>query len=331
MKNNISDIFKIPDSRYPVMLSPMSGISTFPYRMLNRRFGCEFAFLEMIDARSLAYKNLKTFDLMKTGPGDRPIGVQLLGREAGFMEKAIERLNILGFDVLDFNAACPKKKVVNKGKGASLLKEPKELCKILKLLVKISRIPVTLKMRIGWSDRASSDDIALMVQDAGVKAVTVHGRTALDGYRGTVDYDAIREIKKALSIPVIASGDILSSILAKKMFDETGCDAIMVARGALGNPWIFPEIKEFLEKGIIIKRPSVDEVINIAKEHFKESCRFFGEEKAIRDFRKFFIWYTRGFNDARLLRIEAAKTKTSHRMLSLIEELRDCADEAIYR
>ncbi|MFH1783141.1 MAG: tRNA dihydrouridine synthase DusB [Candidatus Omnitrophota bacterium] len=304
-----------------VFLAPMSSISSFPYRMLNRRFGARFAYLEMINARSLSYENKKTIDLMHTSSKDKPLGIQFLGRGLCFIERALNKLDWDDFSILDFNAACPKDKVTTKGKGAALLEDPDHLKKILKLLVKKSPIPVTLKMRLGWGDSKHSKDIAKIAEDTGVKAVCVHGRTREEGYRGKVDYRPIREIKKALSIPVIGSGDIFNALLAKKMFDETGCDSIMVARGALGNPWIFNEIESFLDKGIIKKRPGIQEVVDTVKYHLRSNCDFFGEEKGIRDFRKFFIWYTRGLSDVKHFRNEVMHITRFNKMIGLIQGL----------
>lgn len=316
--------FDVFSSSSPVILAPMAGITSLPYRMLNRQFGCNFTFLEMINVRSLCYWTKKTRELLTSQSEDRPLGIQLLGSDSDYVLKGLEKIDMSAFDVLDFNAACPQKKVTNRGEGASLLRDPKKMCQLLGLLIKNSPLPVTLKMRLGWNNSLSAVDIALAAQDAGVKAVFVHGRTAFQQYSGTVDYDAIRKIKKALAIKVVGSGNIFNGQLAKKMFDETGCDGITVARGALGNPWIFNEIKRTLKNEGDVIRPSLAEVSQTAKDHFTRFIEYYGEERGIRRFSKFFIWYTNGFSNVKYLRAKAQKTRTKNGMLDLIDEFACC-------
>ncbi|MCP4651825.1 MAG: tRNA dihydrouridine synthase DusB [Candidatus Omnitrophica bacterium] len=307
----------LPD---PLVLAPLAGISSLPFRILNRQFGCTLAFSEMICARSMVYASKRTKKMLRTAPGDRPWGIQLLSNDLDDLAKAIDLLGGYEFDILDFNAACPQKKVAARGKGAALLKDPKKLQSLLELMVKKSEVAVTAKIRIGWDDSRSAVDIALRAQDAGISALFVHGRTKEQGYRGGVDYLAIKKIKDALSIPVIASGDILSVKLAKKMFDETGCDGLLLARGVLGNPWLTGQIKEFLKSGEIINRPSIDDIVKIMIVHLDLSIDFYGERSGIIKFSKFFIWYTRGFAGAKPLRAKVAKTKSRQNMIDLIEE-----------
>lgn len=299
----------------------MSGITSYPYRMLCRKFGCGLAYLEMINARSLCYKNNKTRKMLYTTPKDRPLGVQLLGSDEQFILPAMEKLQNYKFDTIDFNAACPQKKITGRGEGASLLKTPKKLGDLLKIIVKNSHIPVTAKIRLGWDNPLEGKDIALYAQDAGIKAIYVHGRTKIEGYSGKVNYGQIQKIKKALKIPVIASGDIFNAALAKKMFDETGCDAILVARGGLGNPWIFKEISEFLKHGRLIPRPRIKEITRIMKTHLNLYIDFFGEKPGIIEFRKFFIWYSRGIYKAKPLRAAIMKAETKETTIRLIKEL----------
>jgi len=281
----------------------------------------------MIDVRSLYYSHKRTLKMLSSIPQDRPLGVQLLGKDPYFISKAVELLQKYSFDFLDFNAACPQKKIAAHGKGAGLLKTPVQLKELLQIMVKESAVPVTVKIRTGWEDSRDAASVALHAQDAGIKALIVHGRTKNQLYSGGVDYEAIRRIKKALHIPVIASGDIFSGILAKKMFDETGCDAVAVARGALGNPWIFKEIKEYLKHGKIIPRPSLDEVGTIMKQHFAASVQFFGERIGVIDFRKFYIWYTHNFPQVRSLRSTLSKIKTQEEMLHLIDAFAESVRE----
>ena len=310
-----------------LILAPMAGISDLPFRMLNRKFGVEMAFVEMINCRSISHKSRRTAAMLSSNAKDRPLGIQILGCEEKYILKALDVLKGYKFDLLDFNAACPAKKVSRRGEGASLLKEPKKLHKLLKLVVKNSSLPVTVKIRIGWDkDSINAKEVALYAQDAGVSGLFVHGRTKTQGYSGAPDYDVIRDVKKAVSIPVIASGDIFSAELTKKMFDETGCSGVNVARGALGNPWIFKEIKEYLKTGKIKPAPDIREIIKIMLQHLDASIAFYGERNGVVIFRKFFGWYTKGFRKIRPLREKSSRAKTRLEMVEIITQalLRDC-------
>lgn len=306
-----------------LILAPMAGISDLPFRLLNRKFGCELGFIEMINVRSLSYKMPKTKKMLSISDLDRPLGIQILGCEEEFILKAIDILSSYEYDVLDFNAACPVKKVTRRGEGAGLLKTPKKLHKLLKMIVRNSDKPVTVKIRTGW-DKASinAKEVALTSQDAGVSALFIHGRDKEQGYSGEVDYKIIRSVKKALDIPLIASGDVFSPVLAKRMLDETGCDGLLVARGALGNPWIFKEIKEFLKNKKIIKRPGQKEIASMMLEHLNSYIDFYGSSHGVRRFHKFFGWYTKGVQNVRVLREKAFRTKTKNEMLETIESFR---------
>jgi tRNA-dihydrouridine synthase B len=297
-----------------VILAPMSGISDLPFRMLNRKFGCELAFAEMLNVRSLGYNSRKTEEMLATGKGDRPLGVQILGMEPGFILRALDILKNYRYDILDFNAACPVKKVTRRGEGASLLKEPAKLQALLKLAVKNSKVPVTVKIRTGWDKNSvNARDVALYAQDSGISALFIHGRTKAQGYSGKVDYEIIGRVKKALDIPVIASGDALSAELVRKMFTETGCDGVLIARGALGNPWIFRKS---------LKLPEADEIADTMSEHLDSCIDFYGARNGVTVFHKFFGWYTKGFRKIRRLREKATRAKTKDDMRLVIEEFR---------
>ncbi len=307
-----------------LILAPMAGISDLPFRLLNRGYGCELAFVEMINVRSLSYRSKKTAQMLSTNQDDKPLGIQLLGCEPQFIRRALDILRKYQFDILDFNAACPAKKITRRGEGASLLCEPKKLAMLLKIIVEASSVPVTVKIRAGW-DAASLNarDAALLAQDAGVSGLFIHGRTKSQGYSGKVDYRIIAEVKKALQIPVIASGDILSSQLAKKMFDETGCDGVAVARGSLGNPWIFKQIRELLGRRLVIEHPCLDEVTAVMSKHLDDCIDFYGEKNGVIIFRKFFNWYTKGLRKIRHLREKSFRAKTRQDMIKIINVIID--------
>jgi len=304
-----------------LILSPMAGITDLPFRMLCRKFGAELAFVEMINCRSISHKSRKTKHMLSSLPLDKPLGIQILGSEDQYILKALEVLKAHQFDILDFNAACPAKKVVRRKEGASLLQEPEKFARILKLVIKHSWLPVTVKIRSGWDKHSvNAREMAVLAQDCGVHALFIHGRTKTQGYSGGVDYNIIKEVKKAVKIPVIASGDIFSCQLAKKMFDETGCDGLAVARGCLGNPWIFKEIKEYLKSGKIIAPPEPAAVEKVLREHLDSTLDFYGEKNGVVIFRKFYIWYTKGMCKVRRLRERASRAKTRAEVEKIIQE-----------
>jgi len=307
----------------PLILSPMAGISDLPYRLIHRSLGCKFAFTEMLSVTALAYKNISTMQRLSSHKDDRPLGVQIVGRDPEIIKKALDTLSEYDFETIDFNSACPVKKVASKGKGAGLLREPEKFQELLKLIVQYTDRPVTVKIRSGWDDTSvNAVEIAMRAQDAGVKGLFIHGRTRMQGYRGTVDYNIIRKVKDALDIPVIASGDALTPVLIKKLFDETGCDGVAAARGALGNPWIFRETEEYLKSGVLPARPSVREIAQTMKDHFKLIIGDTGEKVSIIRFRKFFAWYTKGL-PVRKLKVRAFRAGTQDEMLQLIDEIQD--------
>jgi tRNA-dihydrouridine synthase B len=305
----------------PLVLAPMAGVSDLPFRLINRSFGCGLAFTEMISSTSLAYRSRNTLKMLSSNADDRPLGVQILGNDTEIIRRSMDIASECSFDVIDFNAACPVNKVVSAGKGAGLLKEPVKLQKILKLIVGITNAPVTVKIRSGWDETSvNAVEIAVRAQDAGVSGVFIHGRTRTQGYSGTVDYRIIREVKESLRIPVIASGDALTPDLIRTLFDETGCDGVAVARGALGNPWIFRQTVDYLKSGIETSRPDIYEIAQIMKEHLFLNIACKGEISGVIRFRKFFSWYARGIS-VKELRGRAFRAKTMEEMLRLLDEL----------
>jgi tRNA-dihydrouridine synthase B len=304
------------------VLAPLAGVSDLPFRLISRSCGCEFAYTEMISARSLVYQSASTLKMLSSVTEDRPLGVQLLGNDPDILRRALDILAEYRFDILDFNAACPVGKVTGKGEGASLLREPRKLGTLLRGIVDNASMPVTVKLRAGWDDTSvTAREAALYAEDAGVSAVCIHGRTRAQGYSGRVDYSIIREVKEALNVPVIASGDALSPLLIKKLFEETGCDGVAVARGALGNPWIFQETAGFFKSGTLPERPSVSDISATMEKHLDLCCSFHDEYNGTRLFRKFFVWYTRGIISIRSLRQRAFKAETKSDMMELIREL----------
>ncbi len=305
----------------PLVLAPMSGISDLPFRLINRSFGCVLAFTEMISATSLVYKSKRTLRMLSAGMDDRPLGIQILGGDPDIIKRALDITSAYSFDILDFNAACPASKVVSKGKGAWLLREPVKFQKLLKVIVENAGVPVTVKIRSGWDETSiNAVEMALRAQDAGVSGVFIHGRTRSQGYSGRVAYDIIKKVKESLRIPVIASGDALTPYLVKKLLDDSGCNGAAIARGALGNPWIFRETGEYLKGGTEPLSPDIYEITRTMKKHLNLNIAFYGEKSGVMQFRKFFGWYARGMA-AKGLKGRAFRAGTGDEMSVLIDEL----------
>jgi tRNA-dihydrouridine synthase B len=299
----------------------MSGISDLPFRRITRSFGCELAFTEMLSASSLANKNKSTLRMLSSSADDRPLVVQLLGGREDIIRRALDILSGYSFDIIDFNAACPVSKVVAKGSGAGLLREPAKLESILRVIVANACVPVTVKIRSGWDEASvNAVDLALRAEDAGVSGLFIHGRTRRQGYSGTVDYDIIRQVKEALKVPVIASGDALTPALIKKLFDNTGCDGVAIARGALGNPWIFPGTVKHLDNEVVPPGPDVREITHIMKTHLDMNISHHGETRGIIRFRPFFGWYTRTM-PVKELKVRAFYAHTREDMSRLIDKI----------
>ena len=311
----------------PLILAPMAGITDLPFRLINRSFGCGLAFTEMISTAALVHRNKNTLRMLSATPDDRPLGVQILGDNPEIIKGALDIISGYNFDLIDLNAACPVDKVASGGKGAGLLREPVKLQKLLKEISRYTDLPVTVKIRSGWDETSvNAVEIALRAQDAGVSGLFIHGRTKTQGYRGTVDYNIIRKVKESLKIPVIASGDGLTPALVGKLFNETGCDGVAVARGALGNPWIFRETAEYLKNGEAPPGPDIYEIAQIMKKHLALNTAFHGERIGILLFRKLFAWYVRGIS-VKQLRSRAFRSCSYDDMLRLICELQLLQDK----
>ena len=310
-----------------VFLAPLSGCSDLAFRLIAREHGAGFCFFEMIDSHSLPYQRPRTLDILATHPKDSPRAAQLLGNDPGRMLKAAKIvLERTGSAFIDVNCACPSKKVVRRGAGAALLKDPANLYRILETLASGLTVPVTIKMRIGYekTDRDAIIAFAKGCESAGASALFVHGRTQAQGYMGEIDYAAIRAIKESVAVPVFGSGNIVTAWMAKKMFDETGCDGITVARGTLGNPWIFKEIEAILGRGDAPPRAhSLARRKAVLATHLDYVDRY----KKIRPvskvgfMRKVVIWYTTGLPGATSLRRRISLAKTYPALLDIINSL----------
>lgn len=285
----------------------MAGCTDLPYRRIAREFGCEIAFCEMVKDRPVVEGNertLKTY--LATGDWDRPLGIQIVGRDPVLMAEAARRLEQIGAAVIDINLGCPVRKVVSEGCGSALLREPEQVGRILDAMVSAVRVPVTIKMRTGFDE--GDDDrflqVARIADRSGAAAITVHGRTRKQGFSGLTNFQAIRAVKEAVSIPVIGNGNLYSASDAEEMIRETNCDGVMVARGALGNPWIYREIASFLETGQIPTPPSIPERAAVLRRHFRYLREFYGDVLAFRIVRRVIHWFVRGTEGSASLRLQ---------------------------
>ena len=288
-----------------VILGPMAGFTDMPFRALCIEQGASFTYTEMISAKALYYKNRNTLPLLKTGENERPVAVQLFGNEPELLADEAAKLEEGPYDVFDINMGCPVQKVVGNGEGSALMRDPQLVEKIISTMAKRLTKPVTVKIRKGFNDNeVNAVEIARIAEGAGAQAIAIHGRTREEFYHGKADWEIIRQVKEAVKIPVIGSGDIYSGPDAKRMLDETGVDAVMIARGARGNPWIFHQIKTFLETGAKEERPSLSEVREMVMKHVRLMIDFAGEEAAIRQMRKHVGFYVTGYHDATRMRRE---------------------------
>ncbi|MDO4206324.1 MAG: tRNA dihydrouridine synthase DusB [Lachnospiraceae bacterium] len=288
-----------------IILAPMAGITDMPFRALCREQGATFSYTEMISAKALYYKNKNTLPLLQVAEGEKPIAVQLFGNEPDLLAQEALKLEDGPYDVFDVNMGCPVPKVVNNGEGSALMRDPEKIGQIVSAMTKVLHKPVTIKIRKGFSaDQINAVEVAKRAEDAGAAAIAIHGRTREEYYSGHADYDIIRQVKEAVSIPVMGSGDIYKGKDAKRMLDETGCDAVMIARGARGNPWVFREVAHYLETGEELPRPSIEEVKEMVLRHARMLIDFCGENMAIRQMRKHAGYYVTGYPDASKIRRE---------------------------
>ena len=279
----------------PLLLAPLSGISDLPFRLLAKEQGCALVFTEMISAEGLTRKARATLKLLKSQPEERPFGVQIFGPEPEILAEAAKAVEGWGGDLVDINMGCPVRKVVHGGSGSALLREPARIRKILKAVRKATSLPLTIKIRTGWDEKSKNFlEVGKIAEEAGVDAITIHGRARSQGYAAKADWADIRELKSTLKIPVIGNGDILTPPSILKILSYTGCDGAMIGRGAYGNPWIFAKGLSLL-RGEIPREPSLEEKENLLLRHLSLMVDWKGEIHGLREFRKHLIWYTRGF------------------------------------
>lgn len=305
-----------------VILAPMAGVTDLPFRILCREQGAGLVCSEMISAKAIAFHNKNTEALLETVPQERPLSVQLFGSDPDIISAMAAYIEERPFDILDINMGCPVPKVAGNGEGSALMRNPKLVEQIVAKTVRATKKPVTVKIRKGFTEQeVNAVEIARIAEAAGAAAVAVHGRTREQYYAGQADWEIIRKVKEAVAIPVIGNGDIDSPQKAKRMLEETGCDAIMVGRAARGNPWLFDRIVTYLETGELKPRPELDKVRAMMLRHARMQIACKGEYTGIREMRKHISWYTAGYPNSSKLRAAVNEVGSYEELEKLLDFL----------
>ncbi|HZK38107.1 MAG TPA: tRNA dihydrouridine synthase DusB [Clostridia bacterium] len=287
----------------PVFLAPMAGITDLPFRLICKEMGCGMVYTEMISSRGLYYRDKKTEKLLKIHPDEKPVALQIFGSASDVMAKAAYMLNDRENAVLDINMGCPTPKIVKNKDGCALMRDIDLAGKIVKAVVKESIKPVTVKIRKGWDEiNVNAVEFAKVMEQGGAKAITVHGRTREQFYSGKADWDIIKKVKEAVTVPVIGNGDIFTVEDGMKLLNEIKCDGIMVGRGSLGNPWLFKRLIHYIKTGDLLPEPTPEEKINMALKHLDSAIRHKGERVGIIEMRKHIAWYVKGLKNSASLR-----------------------------
>lgn len=304
-----------------VILAPMAGVTDLPFRLLCKEQGAGLLCMEMVSAKAIYYNNKNTEALMEIDQRERPVSLQLFGSDAKIMSEMAKRIEEKPFDILDINMGCPVPKVAGNGEGSALMKNPKLVEEIVTKTVKAIKKPVTIKIRKGFTqDSVNAVEIAKIAEASGAAAVAVHGRTREQYYSGTADWDIIRQVKEAVKIPVIGNGDVDSPQKAKQMLEETGCDGVMIGRAVRGNPWLFGQIRTYLETGKLLEKPKQEEVRAMMLRHAKMQIEYKGDYVGMREMRKHISWYTAGYPNSAKLRGAINAVETYEELEELLKD-----------
>lgn len=304
-----------------LILAPMAGVTDLPFRLLCKEQGAGLLCMEMISAKALQYNNRNTKALLEIDTRECPVSLQLFGADPDIISEQAKRIEELPFQILDINMGCPVPKVVRNGEGSALMNQPKLVYDIVYKTVRAIQKPVTVKIRKGFNDESvNAVEIARIIEEAGGAAVAVHGRTREQYYSGKADWDIIRQVKEALKIPVIGNGDVTSGKRAIAMMEQTGCDGVMIGRGAQGNPWIFRELLEYERTGQIPERPSKEKIRETMLRHARLQIAFKGDYLGIREMRKHVAWYTKGLEGSARLRDDINKVESYEELEELLKE-----------
>ena len=307
----------------PLILGPMAGVTDLPFRVLCREYGAGLVCMEMVSAKGILYRNRNTEAMLRVDPGERPVSLQLFGSEPDILGEVVRSLEDRPFDIIDLNMGCPVPKIVKNGEGSALMKNPELAGRIVKAMVQATKKPVTVKIRKGFDDASvNAVEAAKILEDAGAAAIAVHGRTREQYYSGQADWSIIREVKEAVAFPVIGNGDVNTPEKAEELFAETGCDGVMIARGARGNPWIFGRIARWLETGERLPKPGLEVVKAMILRHAGMMVELKGEYTGIREMRSHVAWYTAGFPGASEIRRKACAAETFEDLRKLMAEWR---------
>lgn len=311
-----------------IVLAPMAGISNSAFRKICKEMGVGLVVAEMVSDKAIMYNNQKTIDMLYMNDFERPISQQIFGSDSKSMAEAAKYIyENMKPDIIDINMGCPVPKVAERAlAGSALLKDKQKIKEIVEAVVKSVPIPVTVKIRSGW-DKNEAKEIAKIIEESGASAITIHPRTRKQGYTGSADWNIIKEVKESVKIPVIGNGDIKSCFDAKRMLNETGCDAVMIGRGVLGNPWLIKECLSYINDDIILPKPTLEEKKELIKKHIKYLKESKNEKVTLLEIRSHIGWYFKGNKNSKKIKEDVCKAKSIEEILNIIDSYKEDIDE----